>query len=410
MRIGVRINKIAGLAIGIAISMQVISAQKQPTLGGIMGGPHLPPNMNGQTPGPPTSSINGSIYLSGNVMLDDGTPPPDPVTIERVCSGAPRAQGYTDQKGRFSFQIGQTAGVMQDASEEGSNIPGASRSGAGLGTVVGATQPPQSSNSVGQLANCDLRAVLAGFRSDTVSLGGRQLLDDPNVGTIVLHRLANVEGTAISVTSLQAPKEARRAYERAVQHLRKEKTAEAEAELRKAVEIYPHYAAAWYELGRIQAQEGDTAQARNSFAASVAADGKYISPYLKLAELDAQGEDWAALADTTSRVLKLDPVDYPMAYFYNATANLKLGRLDDAESSARAGQKLDTAHQVPRLEQILAKVLAAKKDYAGAAAHLSSYLALAPDTADAAELKKQLAELERLSGANEQAKASAAQE
>jgi tetratricopeptide (TPR) repeat protein len=367
--------------------------------------------MIGRPDGPATGSLNGNIYLTGNVMLDDGTPPPDLVTIERVCGGSPRAQAYTDKKGRFSFQIGQTAGIMQDASEEGSSFPGTPRSATSIASGAGPQQQPQPPNVPDmQLANCDLRAVLAGFRSDTVTLGGRRLLDDPNVGTIMLHRLANVEGSAVSMTSLQAPKEARRAYDRGLQDLRKNKLPEAGKELRKAVDIYPNYAAAWYELGRIQEQNRDTEQARKCFAKAMAADGKFISPYLKLAELAARAENWAELADTTRRLLKLDAVDYPLAYFYNATANLNLGQIDEAEKSARAGEMLDTPHRYPRLEQLLATILARKKDYAGAAAHLRSYLLLAPDAEDTARMKRYLAQLERLSGANRQAEAAAAQE
>jgi len=362
----------------------------------------------GPANGPTTGPLSGGIYLTGNVMLDDGNPPPDPVTIERVCNGAPRAQGYTDRKGRFSFQIGQTAGVMQDASEDASGMSGTPCLAAG--PASGMAQQQQQSGMPGmELANCDLRAVLAGFRSDTVALGTRHLLDDPNVGTIVLHRLANVEGTAISLTSLQAPKEARRAYDKALEDLRKTKLPEAAKELRKAVDIYPNYAAAWYELGRIQAQDQDIEQARKSFAKAVAADAKFISPYMMLSELAAKAQDWAELADATSKLLKLDAVDYPMAYFYNATANLNLGQIDEAEKSARGGEKQDTQHQCPRLERVLAMILARKKDYAGAAAHLRSYLGLAPDADDAARMKKELAELDRLSGANAQAQAPAAQ-
>jgi tetratricopeptide (TPR) repeat protein len=372
-----------------------------------MGPGRLPPNTTGQQIGPGMGSLNGSVYLTGSVMLDDGTPPPDPVTIERVCAGSPRAQGYTDRKGRFSFQIGQTSGVMQDASEEGSNAPNRSASGNAGGS---GPQVPVPNGPDLQLANCDLRAVLSGFRSDTVSLGGRRLMDDPNVGTIMLHRLANVEGSAVSVTSLQAPKEARQAYDKAQQDLRKNKLPEAAKELQKAVEIYPNYAAAWYELGRVQEQKQENEEARKSFARAVAADAKFISPYPKLAELEAQAENWAELADTTGRLLKLDAVDYPMAYFYNATANLNLGQIDAAEKSARAGEKLDTAHQYPKLEQVLAMILERKKDYAAAAAHLRTYLLLSPDAEDAARMKKELAELVRLSGSNVEAKAAAAQE
>jgi TolA-binding protein len=344
--------------------------------------------------------------LSGNVMLDDGTPPPSPVTIERVCNGAPRAQAYTDRKGRFSFQIGQTSMITQDASEDGTIGAGTSRP---VTSIANGTAPRTPYAPDTRLANCDLRAVLSGFRSESVSLGVRRPLDDPNVGTIVLHRLANVEGSAVSMTSLKAPKEARRAYERALQDLRNNKLAEAAKKLRKAVDIYPSYAAAWYELGRIQAQNEDTEEARRSFARALAADAKFTSPHLELAELEAKAENWAELADTTSKLLKLDAVDYPVAYLYNAIANLNLGQIDAAEKSARAGEKLDTPHRYPTLERVLATILARKKDYAGAAAHLRNYLVLAPDAEDAARMKKELAELERLSGANEQAKAAAAQ-
>ncbi len=56
------------------------------------------------------------IFLSGKVVLDDGTPPPEPVKIERVCNGVVRPEGYTDSKGRFSFQLGQNTSMMADAS------------------------------------------------------------------------------------------------------------------------------------------------------------------------------------------------------------------------------------------------------------------------------------------------------
>jgi hypothetical protein len=407
----IRMGCFAGLTIGIVISFQAVWAQKPgappPGNGGSAPGPgsaHPPAGTTSQPTGSLSGPLGGGIYLSGNVMLDDGTPPQTPVTIERVCGGSPRAQAYTDQKGRFSFQIGQTAGVMQDASEDGSGLPGSSRPVTSIASGPG-VQPQSPTDPDRRLDNCDLRAVLSGFRSDTVGLGGRRLLDDPNVGTIVLHRLANVEGSAISVTSLQAPKAARQAYDRALQDLRKNKLPDAAKELNKAVDLYPNYAAAWYELGKMQAQNGEIEPARKSFGHALAADAKFTSPYAQLAELEATAENWAGLADITSRLLKLDAVDYPMAYFYNATANLNLGRIDEAEKSARAGEKLDTPHRFPKLEQVLAMILARQKDYRGAVAHLRSYLLLAPDAEDAPRMKKKLAELERLSGVNQEAKA-----
>src|SRR5260370_42252448 len=100
--------------------------------------------------------------------------------------------------------------------------------------------------SVGQsLTGCELRASLAGFKSDVVNLGNRRMFDNPDVGTIVLRRRANVEGTTVSMTTLQAPKDARKAYDKARDALRKGKTADALSEFEKAVAAYPHFAAAW---------------------------------------------------------------------------------------------------------------------------------------------------------------------
>src|SRR5262249_8687766 len=96
------------------------------------------------------------------------------------------------------------------------------------------------------------RAALPGFRSDVVNLGGRRAFDNPDVGTIVLHRLANVEGVTISAVSLQAPKDAKKAYDKGHDLLKKKKIPEAEKELDKAVQIYPKYSTAWFELGRIR--------------------------------------------------------------------------------------------------------------------------------------------------------------
>jgi len=185
---------------------------------------------------------------------------------------------------------------------------------------------------------------------------------------------------------------------------------EAGKAFRKAVDIYPNYAAAWYEPGRIQEQDRDIEQARKSFTKAVAAGAKFISPYPELAKLAAKAENWAELADTTGSLLKLDAVDYPRAYFYNATANLNLGQFDAVEKSARAGEKLDSPHRYPQLAQVQAIILARKKDYVGAAAQIRSYLRLAPDAEDAARMKKDPAGLERLSGANARAEAAAAQE
>ena len=63
--------------------------------------------------------MNRPIFFSGKSTVDDGTPPPETVVIERVCGGNARPEGYTDSKGHFSFELGRNQGIFSDASVSG---------------------------------------------------------------------------------------------------------------------------------------------------------------------------------------------------------------------------------------------------------------------------------------------------
>ena len=54
---------------------------------------------------------------------------------------------------------------------------------------------------------------------------------------------------------------------------------EAQADFQKATEIYPRYAYAWFELGRIYEQREHIAEAREAYSKSIAADSKFVNPY-----------------------------------------------------------------------------------------------------------------------------------
>jgi len=343
-------------------------------------------------------SMPAGVYLFGKVVLDDGTPAPDSVAIERVCNGTVRRETYTDSKGRFSFEIGRKAPALQDSSANSTTDAPTGPIGTG-GLVLTSNAGLNSvAGGLGRLADCELRAVLPGFSSDVISLADRRVSNRPDLGFIVLHRLANVAGTAISKTTWEAPPDARKAFEKGREALRKSKLRKAQELMEQAVALYPRHAAAWYELGRLQARAGNFQQASQSYARAMAADSKFVSPYLPLAELAVRDQNWQAAADTTDQLIRLDPVDYPQAYYYNALANLGLSKLTEAASSAREAKKLDTAHAFPKIEHVLGVILAEQHDYSGAAAALRNYLHFAPEDHDAATARMQLAEVERING------------
>jgi len=338
-----------------------------------------------------------SFFFSGKVMLDEGTVPPEPVQIERVCNGQARPEAWTDSKGRFSFQLGQNSQMMMDAST--SNSDGLMGGGFG-GRQAG--MPGGRQINERDLMGCELRASLPGFRSDVVSLAGRRTLDNPDVGTLVLHRLAKVDGFTFSATSAFAPKDAKKAFEKGRELNKKQKLEPAEKELQKAVATYPKYSAAWYELGTVYHQQKKVDEARKAYTESIKADEKFISPYAQLAQLSAEQKEWEAAADYTNKVIKLNPFFSPRIYFLNAVANVNLKKLDDAEESAKEALKMDQRHQNPQTMAVLGVIQAQKGDFKGAVENLKGYLKVAPTAGDADRVREQLAEIEKEIAAREQ--------
>jgi tetratricopeptide (TPR) repeat protein len=353
---------------------------------------------------PPTQQQNPQqpIFLSGRVMMEDGAPPTESVVIERVCSGQPHAEGYTDSKGYFTIQLGARNGaVMQDASEDNNGLFGNSGSnplGGGLaaGTSASGTSAPRGLSQEQRLLDCELRARLAGFRSQSISLANHRPMDPPDVGTILLHRLGGNEGTTVSMASLAAPKDARKSYERGMDALKKHKPADARKDFEKAVELYPKYALALCELGKMQSADGNMVDARKLFDAAVAADPKYVVSYLEIALLDLRAQSWKELAEVTEKAVKLDPFDYPQAHYYNAVANYYLKEFDTAEKSARQVEKLDTRHVFTKNSHLLGVILAQRQDYTGAVVQFKNYLKLDPAASDADTVRSQLSQLEKM--------------
>jgi tetratricopeptide (TPR) repeat protein len=337
------------------------------------------------------------IYISGKVVIEDGSPVPQNVTIQRVCSGISKTVAYADSNGRFNFQWGDRNLIVADASDAGS--------GSGRGSNSGGFGSSQSAGGANALAtdpfgsrmmNCELRAYVAGFTSDTIKLFNRRTADSPDVGMIVLHRIGGVEGSSISVTSLMAPKDAKKAYEHGLQSLLKNKPNDAAKDFEKAVAAYPKYADAWVNLGKLRLEQQSIEPARAALRKALESDPQLVEPYLELGLLAAKDAKWQESGKYLDRAVELDPVDFPQAWYADAVANYNLKKYDAAEKSARTAVKLDPRHANPRSGYLLGLVLVEKQDYTGAAAELTAYIKLAPNAPDLAQVKDQLGHIEKL--------------
>jgi tetratricopeptide (TPR) repeat protein len=337
-----------------------------------------------RTPAPDLTP-NTMIFLTGKVVIDDGSVLTESVSIQSVCKGQKRTETHTDSHGSFSFQFGGLFGISSGSDFE--------------------ADTPSRNTSAGRperrdLRDCELQASLAGFTSDSIPLEGRfSGYENADVGRIVLHRLANVEGFTISATSAQAPGAARKALEKGQEQQKKSKWDDAQKSLEKAVAIYPKFAVAWFELGRVQLQKNDLDSARRSFQQSLAADSKYVNPYHGLTQIAQRQQSWQELTEVSEKLLALNPVSFPDAWLSNALGNYCLQNFSAAEKSARRGVEMDNEHRVPKLEYLLGLILLKRSDYEGAAQHLRAFLSLATKPADIAEGQKQLDETVRLSAA-----------
>ena len=333
----------------------------------------------------PDASLEQRAFISGRVVLDDGSRLTDVADIQTICQGHKQTVAHTDSHGSFSFEFGDRT----------------SAAAAGISAAdVDSSWGPSNTRRPNQRdwRNCELQAELPGFTSQAIDLSSRMsTFESADIGRLVLRRMGQVEGLTISATSGLAPKDAQKAFGKGREKASKEKWDEAQQSFEKAVQIYPKYATAWFELGRLQLRKNEDAQARSSFEQAIAADPKFANPYRGLAELDTRQGQWQAVVSITEQLLALNPVSFPDAWFRNALGNYYLQNFAAAEKSARQGMKIDEHHQLPKLEYLLGIILMQKHEYQEAATHMQNYLHVATQPSDVEDAQRQLAEINRVS-------------
>jgi len=360
-------------------------------------------NTRSAPPMGPPAGLSWVINVSGNAVTQDGSPLPEPATIERLCRGRLSREGRTDFKGYFTLTITFSQPRMGDP-ESGVETG----SGPSL-TLVDALQlrMPQSTTSAQRLMlGCELRASLAGFRSSSVLIPMDEVgfgVANVKVGTIVLERMGEAQGTTVSTTSLNAPKDAKKAYDKGHHAIENHKLPEAQQELEKAVQLHPRYAAAWLDLGWVYVQQNQLDKARHAFQEARSADGMFVPAYVGLASLAVRESRWTEAAELSARATQLDGVSFPAAFYYNSLANYRLGNLEQAERSARKAETLGAQRSFPQVSLLLGVMLANRRDYINAADQFRSYLKAAPTAPNADQVRQRLAEVEKLGAADSKA-------
>jgi len=401
-----RMRKFVLPAIAMALLAPVTLAQKPPTSAS-PSPPSAPPNRPTtsfpSSSAPSESNADLVMFLRGRVATHDGSPVPNDALVERICNNRVRQEVYASTRGDFTMQLGSRADSFPGASADSAAPNGAPNRNADMGI-------PRH-----ELTSCELRASASGFHPRVISLLDLDVLGGGvDVGVIVVQRGTKIEGTTVSAIPYKAPKNARRAYEKGLQAEKNDKLADAQKYFETSVEIYPSSANAWFRLGTVLQKENQKDAARKAYTHATSIDTKFLPPYLSLAAMAYETGKWNDVLSLTDHVLDLDPLNraaattyildldpsnYADAYFYNAMANYKLNKIEDAERSGLKAEHVDMLPRFPQLHLLLAEIFARKNNYARAVAEIQMYLELAPHAKDAEQARERLAKLQTLNGA-----------
>ncbi|MGI9102156.1 MAG: tetratricopeptide repeat protein [Terriglobales bacterium] len=205
----------------------------------------------------------------------------------------------------------------------------------------------------------------------------------------------------VSVRQMKVPDKARKAFEKADEAFRKQKIADARAHLDKALEIFPHYAAAHTLRGILSLTDNHIEDARKELEEAVQDDGSYAMASIAL------GATYNLLSrfDDALRVLErgvaLSPSSW-QAYFEMSKSLLAKGQFTAALRQVNRAAEL-APQTYAAIHVVRAHALLGLKDYTAAVSELEQYLGSNPQGPDSAQARQTLDQVRAFMAANHQA-------
>ena len=312
-------------------------------------------------PGP--LAMGSVTMLRGKVVMEDGSPPPQTVGIERLCVELnPVHVSSTNKRGEYIWPVDLDLVTLSSFS--------------------GSTAAP--------MASCFLKAEMKGYDSSSIDLTGMHSWGDPHLAPLVLtRRSANPSAHIFEEGS--TPRAAMSAWNRAGKAALAKNWTEAEQNLLVVVQKAPRFSQGWNALGVVSQNQNKIESARDAYRRAIETNPKLLAPYLLLSRADIDLKEWDEAAKTAGALIQADPKHrYPEAFVNQAVARFYLKDIEGAEASAKEALRLDKRHEIPRAEYVLGLILEGKRDYAGAGEHMRNYLALEPKASDAAAVRARM--------------------
>jgi len=206
--------------------------------------------------------------------------------------------------------------------------------------------------------------------------------------------LSAAQASTSNIKTLKVPSKARSEYEKACIASQEKKYVEAEQHLRRAIDKFKDYSAAWVMLGVVLDEQHKEQEAHDSCSHAATIDAKYFPAYLCMAEFSARNQEWQRLLDLANVALNLNSENDGYAHYYLAMAYFYLNNLVDAEKNALQAAQIDVSHNYLPLYFLLAQIYAAQGDKVSAAAELRAALKNHNDPVQEDVAKRYLAKLE----------------
>jgi len=246
--------------------------------------------------------------------------------------------------------------------------------------------------------NYEVQVEAGGIQLEVVSQNVQVFRGAPSIITISLREPESSKkrpdgraSVSVGELSNDIPKSARKEFQLASRAAQENKSDEAIAHLRKAIDLYPNFLMARNDLGTQLLAQGKLDEAAEELRQAILIDDKSFNPKLNLGIVLVQQHKFVEAAEILDRALSLDS-ESPSAQLYSGEAQLGLGNYSRAEKELRAAYSIGGRPFSLALFH-LGQLYMSKGDRDLAQRAFQLYLHEVPDAANADQVRKLIAML-----------------
>jgi len=203
-------------------------------------------------------------------------------------------------------------------------------------------------------------------------------------GVVLRNEVINAKWSTI-------PKETLEHFKRGVEHVQDKKTAEAEAEFRKALELSPKFAPAYTELGRLQLANNRLEEAVESCKSAIRNDEADFDAHLNIGIAYLYLKNYSAAETELVSAAYLNRAAVTPHYYLGLLSVMR-NDLDVAQKAFETAKELG-GKSLPAIHRFLGRIYLKKAMEKEGLQELETYIKLAPKAEDAEKVKKEISDI-----------------